>query len=104
MLISMGILIMLIAYSAQLFVALANVTIAFYVVSILVRCFRWPVLLALDRIGGPLVDETTRLVRRYMEGVCKRRMPYSSAFVTALLCLILARAVAIAVVRGLGGT
>ena len=97
----MGILIMLITYSGQLFVALANVTIAFYVVSILVRCFRWPVLLALDRIGGPLVDEITGLVRSRMEGLAKCRMPYSAAFVTALLCLTVGRAVAVLLVCGL---
>jgi len=97
----MWVLTILIACFGGILRVLIDLAIVFCVGRVLRRHFNSQILVTLDRIGAPLVEEITTLVKRHLERLCKRRMTDGSALAATLLSLIVVRTLAIALARGL---
>ena len=80
---------------------LLDIAIALHLVSLLWRRFSWRILAPLDRLGKPLVDETTAAVRKLLRERTKSQVSERQLLAVTLMGLLAVRVIVVVLFNAL---
>ena len=97
----MGILLLLVGGVVYFALVLLDIAIALHLASLLWRLFSWRLLAPLDRLGKPLVDQTTAAVRELLRKHAESQFSERQVLAATLMGLLAVRVVIVVLFNAL---